>query len=108
MTGLFFATKPIAETATKYLSNTVEIPAAFVIAVALIKFLFKYLKHIFNSTDGMINQTIRINFGSALALSLELLLAADILATAIAPIWDDIGKTCSDRCAISFRALPFP
>jgi uncharacterized membrane protein len=40
----------------------------------------------------MTNQTIRINFGSALALSLELLLAADILATAIAPTWDDIGK----------------
>jgi uncharacterized membrane protein len=27
-----------------------------------------------------------------LTVSLELLLAADILATAIAPTWDDIGK----------------
>jgi uncharacterized membrane protein len=84
--------KEIAEIVTKHLSSTVEILAAFVIAVALVKFLVKYIRHIFNPTDGITNQTIRIHFGSALALSLELLLGADILATAIAPTWDDIGK----------------
>jgi uncharacterized membrane protein len=35
---------------------------------------------------------VRIDFGSAVAVSLELLLAADVLATAVAPSWDDIGK----------------
>ncbi len=35
---------------------------------------------------------MRIKFGSSLTLALELLLAADILATAVAPTWDDIGK----------------
>jgi uncharacterized membrane protein len=40
----------------------------------------------------MTNSKLRVKFGSALALSLELMLAADILITAVAPTWDDIGK----------------
>ncbi|HVG42320.1 MAG TPA: DUF1622 domain-containing protein [Chitinophagaceae bacterium] len=84
--------KEVAEAITKHLSSTIEIIAAIVIAIALVKFLFKYVKHIINPNDGITNQTIRIHFGSALTVSLELLLAADILATAIAPTWDDIGK----------------
>jgi uncharacterized membrane protein len=87
--------KEFAEVMTKYLSSIVEILAAFVVTVALIKFLYKYLKHLLNPNDGITNQTIRINFGSALTVALELLLAADILTTAIAPTWDDIGKLAS-------------
>lgn len=84
--------KELAETITKYLSSAVEVIAAVVIAIALLKFLYKYLRHLFVPDDGITNQTIRIHFGSALTVALELLLAADILATAIAPTWDDIGK----------------
>jgi uncharacterized membrane protein len=84
--------KELAEIITKHLSSTVEVIAAIVIAVALIKFLIKYFRHLLNPNDGITNQTIRIHFGSALTVALELLLAADILATAIAPTWDDIGK----------------
>lgn len=87
--------KEVAEVVTKYLSSTVEILAAFVIGIALIKFLIKYVRHLFNPNDGITNQTIRIHFGSALTVALELLLAADVLATAIAPTWDDIGKLAS-------------
>jgi uncharacterized membrane protein len=84
--------KEIAEATTKYLSSLVEILAALVIAIALIRFLINYVKSFFNPETENINQSIRIRFGSALALALELLLGADILATAIAPTWDDIGK----------------
>ena len=84
--------KELAEIITKYLSSVVEVLAAFVISVALIKFLVKYIWHIFKPNDGITNETLRIQFGSALAISLELLLGADILATAIAPTWNDIGK----------------
>jgi uncharacterized membrane protein len=87
--------KEIAEIVTKHLSSTVEVLAAFVIGMALVKFLYKYLRHLFTPNDGITNQTIRIHFGSALTVALELLLAADILATAIAPTWDDIGKLAS-------------
>jgi len=84
--------KDVAEAITKHLSSTVEILAAIVIGVSLLKFLYKYVKNIFSPNDGQINQAIRIQFGSSLTVALELLLAADILATAIAPTWDDIGK----------------
>lgn len=85
--------KPLAELITKHLSSTVEILAAAVIAVSLLKFLYLYSKNVFKLDDtGALNQKIRIQFGSSLALTLELLLGADILATAIAPTWDDIGK----------------
>ncbi len=93
MTGTnFLLMKDIAEIITRHLSSAVEVLAALVIAVALLKFLYRYLVHIFHPDDGATNQTIRIQFGSSLTLALELLLAADILATAIAPTWDDIGK----------------
>lgn len=35
---------------------------------------------------------VRLDLGIALALSLEFLLAADIVATAVSPSWDALGK----------------
>ncbi len=84
--------KEIAEIITKYLSSTLEVIAALVIWISLFKFLYKYFFHVLKPNDGITNQTIRIQFGSGLTVALELLLAADILATAIAPTWDEIGK----------------
>ncbi|WP_139322857.1 DUF1622 domain-containing protein [Deinococcus marmoris] len=37
-------------------------------------------------------QNLRLQLGRWLAIALEFLLAADILLTAIAPTWEDIGK----------------
>lgn len=84
--------KTAAEFVTKHLSSTVEILAAFVITVALIKFLVRYLTNLRHRHFEQQNQNIRIQFGSSLTIALELLLAADVLTTAIAPTWDDIGK----------------
>lgn len=84
--------KEIAEIITKHLSSVVEILAAFVIAISLLKFIYRYISNLFRRDEGTVNQKIRIQFGSSLALTLELLLGADILATAIAPTWNDIGK----------------
>lgn len=84
--------RQIAEIITKYLSSALEVIAALVVAISLLKFLYKYFLHILKPNDGITNQNIRIQFGSGLTIALELLLAADILATAIAPTWDEIGK----------------
>jgi uncharacterized membrane protein len=95
----------IPELITKNLSSGVEIIAALVIAVALLQFLYRYVNHLIRPSDDNTTQTIRIRFGSSLALSLELLLGADILATAIAPTWDDIGKLAAIaalRTALNF------
>ena len=81
-----------AEFVTKYLSSIVEILAAAVIGIAIIRFIIKYASNILKQRVEEENQTVRIQFGSSLTVALELLLAADILATAIAPTWDDIGK----------------
>lgn len=84
--------KDWAEYITKYLSSFVEVLAAFVISVALLQFLYRYLTNLRRPDVENANQTIRIQFGSSLTIALELLLAADVLTTAIAPTWDDIGK----------------
>ncbi|HEX2608460.1 MAG TPA: DUF1622 domain-containing protein [Flavisolibacter sp.] len=84
--------KDWAEWITRHLSSFVEIMAAIVITVALIRFLFRYITNFTKPHIEEENQNVRIQFGSALTVALELLLAADILATAIAPTWDDIGK----------------
>ena len=82
----------IAEWITKHLSSFVEVLAAIVIGVALLQFLYRYTTSIFKPNVGTVNQDLRIKFGSSLTVALELLLGADILATAIAPTWDEIGK----------------
>lgn len=97
--------KEWAEVITKYLSSIIEILAAVVICIALIQFFYHYAFNIFKSDVEERNQNLRIRFGSSLTISLELLLAADILATAIAPTWDDIGKLAA--IAVLRTALNF-
>ncbi|GHB71572.1 DUF1622 domain-containing protein [Persicitalea jodogahamensis] len=82
----------LAEIVTKHLSAFIEILAAVVIGVALLQFLYAYILNFTKPNSGRSIQDIRIRFGSSLTVSLELLLGADILATAIAPTWDEIGK----------------
>ena len=81
-----------AELITKYLSSIVEVLAALVIGIALVRFIIAYAANFLKKPIEHQNQSLRIRFGSSLTVALELLLAADILATAIAPTWDDIGK----------------
>ena len=84
--------KELAEIVTKYLSSFIEILAAVVIGIALLQFLYSYALNVSRPNSGKTIQDIRIRFGSSLTVSLELLLGADILATAIAPTWEEIGK----------------
>jgi uncharacterized membrane protein len=68
-------------------SRAAETVAATVIGFAVLKLVWQYIR--------MRKQDVRINFGSSVAVALELMLGADVLATAIAPSWDDIGKLAS-------------
>ncbi len=54
--------------------------------------LQRLLKRISQARSSQTWEFIRLQFGLALALSLEFLLAADIVATAVSPSWDAIGK----------------
>lgn len=75
-----------------HLSWIVELLGAVVIAVGLVQFLAGYLPAIVKRRAHLDSAVLRVRFGSTLTLALELLLAADILETAVAPTWDDIGK----------------
>lgn len=81
-----------AEIITKFISNAVEIVAALIIGIALLLVVYRYFSRIFSPASKYSNQALRIEFGSSVAVALELLLGADVLATAVAPTWDEIGK----------------
>ena len=75
-----------------HLSLFTEIIAALVIGWALVQFSIDYIKVRFHTSNNMDDAMIRVKLGSQLAIALELLLAADILVTAVAPTWEEIGK----------------
>lgn len=82
----------IAKTITIFISHTLEIISAIVIAVALVSLVVNYSRSYLSAKNDLSAIEARMLFGSAVAVSLELLLGADVLATAVAPSWDDIGK----------------
>jgi uncharacterized membrane protein len=82
----------IAKQITIYISHALEIIAAIVIAVALVKLIINYFNSYTKGKNIISAMAARISFGSSVAVALELLLGADVLATAVAPTWDEIGK----------------
>lgn len=82
----------IAKLITIYVSHTLEIISAVVIGFALIKLVVNYFSNFSFKKNGLTAEDARVRFGSSVAVALELLLGADVLATAVAPSWDDIGK----------------
>ena len=91
-TGAFLKMELIAKHTAIYISHAVEILAAIIIGIAVFKTLYNYLSLVISSSSKVTREEIRLQFGSSVAVSLELLLGADVLATAVAPSWDDIGK----------------
>lgn len=81
----------LAKEITLDVSRAVEILAALIIGIAVVQTLFNYIP-IKRNSIRISKEELRVRFGSSVAVSLELLLGADVLATAIAPSWDDIGK----------------
>jgi uncharacterized membrane protein len=75
---------------TLSLGSLAEGISALIIAYAVSKALMAYGQSAFRK--GIDKHEIRLGLGKSLALALEILLAADILRTAVSPNWDDIGK----------------
>ena len=75
-----------------FLEVTLEIIAILIIVFAVIIALQRLLRRISHLRNYETWESIRLELGLALALSLEFLLAADIVATAVSPSWDAIGK----------------
>ena len=77
----------------QYVSTGVECAASLIILYSSVTALFNYFKSILKKNDGIVPKVeVRLGLGRSLALALELLLGADILKTAIAPTWNEIGQ----------------
>lgn len=75
-------------------ATVAELGAAVIVGGAVLQALWLSLRAVTGRGGGTDNdkQTLRLRLGRWLAVSLEFLLAADILQTAIAPTWQDIGQ----------------
>lgn len=82
----------IIKSATLLLARWIEAGAALVIALASLRALGRFFIAIVTDRSLMVpKEEIRLSLGRSLALALELELGADILKTAVAPTWNDIG-----------------
>lgn len=79
---------------TANLAIAVEASAGIVIGFAAVEATFKAFVLFFvrRRLPDAIKEEIRLQFGRWLSLALEFELAADILRTAIAPTWTEIGQ----------------
>ena len=90
--GFVLRIQELLEQVVVFLEVFLEIIAVLIIASAVVIALQRLLKRISRVRHSQTWEFIRLQFGLALALSLEFLLAADIVATAVSPSWDAIGK----------------
>jgi len=79
---------------TFWLAGGVEAAAAILIAVAALEALLRALPLLLPGADprNEDKELVRIRLGHWLSVALEFELAADILRTAVAPTWTDIGQ----------------
>lgn len=85
--------KQLVETILSYLATGLELLTALVIAYASILAIYSYFKDVLSPGTGFKPKLeIRLALGRSLTVALEILLAADILKTAVAPTWNDIGQ----------------
>ena len=82
----------IAKTITLIVSHTVEIVSAVIIGAAVLQVIAGYVRISFSPGGKISKEEVRVQFGSSVAVALELLLGADVLATAVATSWNDIGQ----------------
>lgn len=91
LSHLFHYSESLVIAAVAWLRLVVETMGAIVIGAGIVvatqRFIYMMIR------KGHENfHTIRLTLARYLALALELQLGADILSTAIAPTWDQIGK----------------
>lgn len=75
----------------QWLKLAVELTGAVIIGVGILAVASRLLRSLANRRLEGYNE-IRLTLSRFLALALEFQLGADILSTAIAPSWDQIGK----------------
>lgn len=86
-----FGVEQTVQNVVLWLRLSVEFTGAIVIALGVVAALFYFVRSLAPPKIEGYNE-IRLTLSRFLALALEFQLGADILSTAIAPSWDQIGK----------------
>ena len=73
-------------------SLAAEAVAMVIVAIAVAQSIIAYVFGLIKWSRALRDNAIRLRLGRALTLALELLVAADILRTAVAPSWEEIGQ----------------
>jgi uncharacterized membrane protein len=74
------------------IATLVEGVGILIVAVAVLVASARYIAELIRRRDSFAPEALRLGLGRSLALSLEFLLGADILRTAVEPTWDEIGR----------------
>ncbi len=77
--------------AVLWLKLAIETTGAIIIGIGVMTAVYEFARSLFSPRMETYNR-IRLTLARYLALALEFQLGADILSTAIAPSWDQIGK----------------
>lgn len=89
--GAFETVEPAINAAVQWLRLAVEAVGAIVIGIGVVLAIYQLLTHFRNEQSTNFNE-VRLTLGKYLALALEFQVGADILSTAIAPSYEQIGK----------------
>ncbi len=89
--GLFESAEPTINAAVQWLRLAVESIGAMVIGIGIVLAVYQFVAHFKDEQSSNFNR-VRLTLGKYLALALEFQVGADILSTAIAPGWEQIGK----------------
>ena len=90
-TGAFDSVEKAIVVAAQWLRLGVEAVGALVIGVGVILAIYQFIAHFKDEQPSNFNR-VRLTLGKYLTLALEFQVGADILSTAIAPSWEQIGK----------------
>ena len=89
--GTFASVEESIFAAAQWLRLGVEAVGAAVIGLGAIFAIYQLIVHFKDQQPSNFNR-VRLTLGKYLTLALEFQLGADILSTAIAPSWEQIGK----------------
>ena len=105
----FELTERTVQQAVQWLRLAIETTSAIIIALGLVIALYAFVRAFARQRDPRYAAEgyngVRLTLARYLALSLEFQLGSDILSTAIAPTWTQIGKLAS--IAVSRTALNY-
>jgi uncharacterized membrane protein len=91
-TGLFERAESAVSALVSWLQLGIEVLGAAIIALGVVVAVVTFARVALARQHAEADPRVRLILARYLALALELQLAADILATAIAPSWDAIGR----------------